>query len=272
MSAYFKPQKYRNYQFVPLFFILLPKFFLLVLLMLTNCILNICFLIIQIEPIAVADNAGYIDLVTLLFSAAILVLTLVVAANRRKFNIIIQSLFSQRVRGQFIREIKLFNSWIDAILLVYIFMVQALLLFLLLQYFLPGIARYFSPIALYGISFGVVIVDYFLKMLNVFILSYLFEYKEERMCFNHNKFFYLTVNSVLLLPILIVTVYTGIKLFLFVYLLVFLITYAFVIYKTIILYSKSLSRLQFFLYFCTLEILPYMVCLKVLINLNNVLI
>src|SRR5574344_402499 len=179
--------------------------------MLNNLISNICRLEIRILPLGTMPNAPYIDLLTLLFCISILILTLAIATNRRKFHLIFQSLFSQRVRAQFSREIKLFEDWIYPILLVYIFSVQATFVFLLLQYFIPNVSHSFLPIALYGISFGVVILDYFLKELNVVILSYLFDYKEEKNYFYQNKFFYLTINSIVLLPILIVASYTGLK-------------------------------------------------------------
>lgn len=240
--------------------------------MLNSFVSSILLTSIHIIPIGNGNNPFSLDFMTLLFCVAIVILTVAITTHNRKFHLIIQSLFSQRIRTQFVREVKLFDEWIYAILLLFIFLVQSTFLYLLTEDFLPGIGNHFQSLVLFAIIFAAVALDYFLKLLNLKFITYLFDYKEERTSFNQNKFLAHTINSLTLLPIMIAAVYTGYHEILWFYAPFFLGTYLLLIYRTITLNIKNLNPFQFFLYFCTLEILPYLIILKVLITADKVLI
>ena len=212
--------------------------------------------------------SSYADIATFVFCLALLVLTLNVANNRRDFNAILQSLFVPRVRSQFFRESKLYNEWCFYLGVLFNTLIQSLLVFYLMVTLLPTVVGLFNLKLLYVLCFGATLFDFFFKLGNSILLGKLFECGSDAVLFNHSKFFYISDSSVVLLPILAVTIYLGMPVLLFAYLPFFVTAYAMMVVRTLTLKSSALSLFQFFLYFCTLEILPYLVILKMLIMLR----
>lgn len=179
-----------------------------------------------------------------------------------------QALFSPRLRTQLQRESKVFGEWFYFFCIIYYFLVQGMLLFLLTQYLLPDFADDRKPFPLYFLTLGIVMGDYFIKLLNTFFLAHVFECQEDRANFNLTKFLYQMVNSIALLPLLAASVYMEIPQILFLYIPVFFATYGTMIYRSLTLNSNKLRPFLFFLYFCTLEILPYLIVFKFILNLR----
>ena len=225
------------------------------------------------NPSAVASNglvpvSSYADIATFVFCLALLVLTLNVAGNRRNFRSIIQALFLPRVRSQFFRENKLYNEWCFYFGTLFNTLVQGLLVFYLIVTLLPDFSSNVNLKLLYLLCFGITLFDFFIKLGNSTLLGKLFECSGDAAIFNHSKFFYYSDSSVVLMPILATAIYLGMPAILFVYLLFFVAAYVMMIVRTLTLKSSALSLFQFFLYFCTLEILPYLIILKLLTMLR----
>lgn len=224
------------------------------------------------NPAAISDRmvpiSAYADIATFVFCLALLVLTLNVANNRRNFKATLQALFLPRVRSQFFRESKLYNEWCFYLGALFNILIQSLLVFYLIVLLLPAFASSINLKLLYVLCFAAVLFDFFFKWGNSTLLGKLFECSNDAAIFNHGKFFYLSDSSVALLPILAIAIYLGEPAVLFVYLPLFLTAYAMMIIRTLTLKSSALSLFQFFLYFCTLEILPYLVILKLLAMLR----
>ena len=212
--------------------------------------------------------SSYSDIATFVLCLALLVLTLNVARNRRNFHSIIQALFLPRVRSQFFRENKLYNEWCFYLGVIFNTLVQSLLVFYLIIILLPAFAGGINLKVLYSICFGATLFDFFFKLGNTTLLGKLFECSNDAVIFNHSKFFYLSDTSVVLMPILAATIYLGMPAILFVFLLFFITVYVMMVVRTLTLKSSALSLFQFFLYFCTLEILPYLIILKLLTMLR----
>ena len=212
--------------------------------------------------------SSYADIATFVLCLALLVLTLNVARNRRDFRSIIQALFLPRVRSQFFRENKLYNELCFYLGVIFNTLVQSLLVFYLIIILLPDFAGSINLKLLYNICFGATLFDFFFKLGNTTLLGKLFECSNDAAIFNHSKFFYISDTSVVLLPILATAIYLGLPVILFVYLLFFVTVYVMMIVRTLSLKSSALSLFQFFLYFCTLEILPYLIILKLLTMLR----
>ena len=210
----------------------------------------------------------YADIATIVFCIALLVLAVNVTFNRRVFKSTLQALFVPRVRSQFFRDSKLYNEWAFAFGVFFNTLVQSLLLFYLLVTLLPTVVSAINLRLLYTLCFGATLFDFFVKFGNSTLLGKLFECSSDAAIFNHSKFFYLSDSSIILLPILAATIYLGRPAILFAYLLFFIATYSMMIIRTLTLKSSALSLFQFFLYFCTLEILPYLVILKLLAMLR----
>ncbi|MBQ7551505.1 MAG: DUF4271 domain-containing protein [Bacteroidales bacterium] len=222
-------------------------------------------------PIPMTVKNPYLDILTFVFCGAMILLTINCTIHRKQFKSVLQALFVPRVRNQLLREGKIFNEWVYIIAIVFIFLVQSAFVYLLLCEFLPKIALRFTPLVLYNLSLVAVIADYFLKMLSANLLAYIFDYSSARNTLNLNKFFYLTVNSVALFPILIITVYTHTPVILLAYIPIFLSSYMTMIYRSLTLNINIIHPFHFFLYFCTLEILPYLIYLKLLITYANLI-
>lgn len=212
--------------------------------------------------------SSYADIATTVFCLAMIVLAVNVANNRRNFKSTLQALYVPRVRSQFFRESKLYNEWCFALGTLFNILVQSLLVFYLLVTLMPALSSSMNLKLLYALCFGSVLFDFFFKLGNSTLLGWLFECGNDATIFNHNKFFYLSVNSVALLPILATAIYLGVPAILFAYLPLFLSSYTMMIARTLTLKSQALSLFQFFLYFCTLEILPYLIILKMLTTLR----
>lgn len=213
--------------------------------------------------------SGVPDWITGVFVVILIFITLENVLFRRKFTLMLQSLYVQRHFSQLTRESRIFNDRVFLFDLVTIFLTQGLLIYLLINIFFSGICHIFSPIVLFGLSVAGVMVDYLLKSLVTFIFTSLFDYSEERHHYFLYKLLYQTANSLILFPILIVTVYTGIKEILWIYLLVFIGNYTVMSYRLFTLNPKKNNLFQFFIYFCTFEILPYFVIVKLLFLLEQ---
>ena len=215
-------------------------------------------------PEGMIPISAYSDIATFVFCLALIVLAVNVANNRRDFKATLQALFVPRVRSQFFRESKLYNEWCFYLGTFFNVLIQSLLVFYLLVILIPSIAGAIQLKLLYMLCFGAVLFDFFVKLGNSTLLGQLFECGSDAAIFNHSKFFYYSDNSIVLLPILASAIYLGAPVILFAYLPFFAATYSMMLIRTLTLKSSSLSLFQFFLYFCTLEILPYLIILKML--------
>jgi len=224
------------------------------------------------SPTAIPEGmipiSAYSDIATFVFCLALIVLAVNVTNNRRDFKATLQALFVPRVRSQFFRDSKLYNEWCFALGTLFNILVQSLLFFYLLVTFLPSLANVIPLKLLYVLCFIAVLFDFFVKLGNSTLLGKLFECGNDAAIFNHSKFLYYSDNSVVLLPILAAAIYLGLPAILFAYLPFFVTTYSMMLIRTLTLKSSALSLFQFFLYFCTLEILPYLIILKILVMLR----
>lgn len=192
----------------------------------------------------------------------LLLMAIVFVAQRRKITLLLQSLFSKRMAGQLLRESKIFGEriYVDS-MLIYL-SVQSLFLTLLATRFVPGLIEGRSQLSVFAFSLLLVAVDHYVKSFCSICFANLFEYQSQMNVFKVNKFFYLTLVSFILFPLLCTAFYTGTNWPLWVYLPCFLVSYIMMIFNTITLNSGKINWLLFFLYFCTIEILPYAVLLK----------
>ena len=205
------------------------------------------------------------NLATVILTIALIILTTLFAAYRNKVTLLLTSLFSQRHLSQLQREGKLANKdlffWIQIIILI----VQALFLFILLQFFFPKIFNILDPLLLYLILVVIVLVDYSLKKISNYFYMSLFEIQDEIPVYSLYKLFFNFTNSFLLMIILPLSLYSENWKLLFLYVPMFLTTFLVTSLKLFTINKIKLKIFHFFIYFCTLEILPYLVVLKLLI-------
>ncbi|MEG1555701.1 MAG: DUF4271 domain-containing protein [Bacteroidales bacterium] len=206
---------------------------------------------------------------TIVVCVVLALLTSIFVLYRRKAVLMIQSLFSQRFFSQLIREGKLLTERIYILLLAVVFLVQSLALVLIIDYFFPSLFSSYSFLLKFAFAFIIFFVDYLLKMLSLYIFTLLFEYKDELYSWTLYKLFYLTLTSLFLYPIVVLVLYTKQYYFFGLYIPVLLLSFLLMAYKMFTINPKKINLFQFFIYFCTVEILPYLVGIKILLNLGK---
>lgn len=192
----------------------------------------------------------------------LLLMAITFVFQRRKITLLLQSLFSKRMAGQFLRESKIFGEriYLDS-MLIYT-SVQSMLLVLLVTRFAPSLIEGRTLFAVFAFSFLLVAADHYVKSFFALSFANLFEYQSQMNIFKINKFFYLTFISFILFPLVCTAFYTGANWPLWIYLPCFIISYIMMIFNTITLNLGKINWSLFFLYFCTVEILPYAVLWK----------
>jgi len=194
-------------------------------------------------------------------------ITLSFVSQKRKATLILRALFSTRYLQQLLREGKLANEriYLNSILL-YLFAFSSLLITFFQFYSQAHDVKYLlNPWLLYGIIFGVLALA---LLISGFLLKYftiIFNYQEQRHLFATIKTLLRFYNALVLLTITSISWYAYIpELIAFVYLPVFAVLYLIIIIR----FLRNISgvcRIHFFIYFCSLEILPYLLIAKLLI-------
>lgn len=209
------------------------------------------------------------SITTLLLTLLLGLLALLFILHRRQIIQILQALFSQRIFSQLLRESKLLKERIFFLLYLINYLILSLFLYTVLNYFFPNITSLFSIQFLYLLVFLFVLMDFLFKRFALFLYIYLYDYKENRDEFYFYKLFYLTLNCFILYPILILFFYTKQPITLLIYLPIFIITFGFLFFRFYTLNKIKNFKFQFFLYFCTIEILPYIILLKIIFSLER---
>ncbi len=209
------------------------------------------------------------SLATIIILIILGLITITVTLHRKHIPLIIQGIFSQRIISQLLREIKLVNERVMPIQMAVNIFIQSLFLFALFSLFLYPSFSSVSPYLIFVILFLLVIIDIFLKRVLSHLFLYLFDLTKQKDSFFLNKFLYYSINSVVLFPILILFFYTQIHYLLLLYVPLFLTSYLTLFYRLYLLSAKGYSKIHFFLYFCTIEVLPYFILIKVLFLLGN---
>ena len=206
---------------------------------------------------------------TLVVMVALLILTINAVVYRRKLVLSLQSLYSNRSFSQLSKEGKLFSEGNFIFSLPFILLSWAACIQQLCTHYFPILRQQISYIQLFGFICLALIVMFFLKMLLDYILFELFECSNERYVFHVSNYSFLLNSSLALLLGFVVVQYTNFYPFYIVISLILIALYIIDIYKKYNLKSKRINLFQFFLYFCTLEILPCLVIGKLLFNYGN---
>lgn len=201
----------------------------------------------------------------LLICLCVLFLTIIMVAYRRKYFLLIQSLFSPRFMSLLLREGKILEERVFIVTLVFDLLTFALAGQILFAHYAPSIFDKLPYMLLYAIIFVCLLVLYFSKFLSNIIYAFLFDYQNERYQLNLYKFIFITISAVSILPFLIITQFTGYFFIIYFYIPVLIVYFVAFIYRLMILNPKKINLFQFFVYFCTLEILPYLLVVKSLV-------
>ena len=172
---------------------------------------------------------------------------------RRKLTLIFRALFSQRHFSLLQREGKIIEDRRSIFVLAFDLITITTGLAMFCGTFIPKAAM--------------LVAAYVFKLLCNEVYAFLFDRDKERTSVNQYKFIFLTDISVFLFPMLILTHYSGFRAVYYLIAVVFVALFAVWVYRMLKINSMNGHRFHFFLYFCTLEILPWALFLKVLLNI-----
>jgi len=202
------------------------------------------------------------NITTILFTLALIINAVIFVVYRKKIILILKALFSQRSFSQLIREGKLLNERIVLLIIPVIFLLQTILLFTVLQFFFTDMVSNIQAYQLYLLLFVIVIAHYFIKIFLIFFHTVLFDQKQNRSYYYLYRLFYNYGNAVPIFFILPFSIFLNNKYLLLTYLIVFVFNFSFFAIRIFMLNIEKSNLFQFFVYFCTLEILPYLVIFK----------
>lgn len=209
------------------------------------------------------------NLPTIILVVGLIMLTSIFVTNYQKLPLLLTSLFSQRNLSQLLREGKLATKNLFAWVQVVIFLIQALFLYIVLEYFFPKVYQFTNPYFLYCITLLLVLFDYLFKRASSYLYFTMFNYKDEFAPYKLYKLLFNFSNTIFLMFLIPLSLYSHYWKSILIYIPIFIFTFSITSVKIFLLNPKRIKLFQFFIYFCTLEILPYLVVLKFIITLNK---
>lgn len=203
--------------------------------------------------------------ISILFCVLLFIFTMIVVTYRRRLLLVFRALFSQRHFSLIQREGKILESRGSVLLLLFDLLTITLGLVMFCTTYFSGLMSRLPFVAWLGIFLAVLMLAYAVKLLCNEIYSSLFGRDKERASVNLYKFIVMTDFAVLIFPLLLIVQYAGLRSFYYIIAAVVLVLFCVWFYRIMKINSINGHRFHFFLYFCTLEILPWLLMLKVLV-------
>ncbi len=202
---------------------------------------------------------------TLIFCVLLLLFTMILITFRRKLLLLFRALFFQRHFSIIQREGKVLEDRISPFVLFFDLLTITTGLVMFCSTYIPRAMSKLPFMAYIGIFFALLLAAYFLKLLCNELYANLFNKKKEQSAINQYKFIVMTDFAAAIFPLLIVIQYTGLNALYYVITGILAVLLSVWIYRLMKINSTGRHRFHFFLYFCTLEILPWLILLKVLL-------
>lgn len=191
--------------------------------------------------------------------------------NPKRLVQVLKAPFSRRFVNQLVREGNLFTERISFTLGIVYLLSFALFLFLIYQHFFPPWNQQENGLLLFGFLVLFLILFNALKITAINLLGNIFKTRETTYFYLLNLLVFAIITGIVLLIALVALLYTGetavlrVSLVLVALLFLFRFLRGFLIGMTL----TKFSYLLLFVYLCSLEILPLLVLVKVLVNLAN---
>ena len=201
--------------------------------------------------------------VTIVLWALIFLMTISVVLFRRRLSNLIRSLYSQRFYSLLLRESKVLEEMTFPVTLLFDLLTIALGILLIIMHFnAPFVAR-MTFWGAYGVVFAVLALVYIIEFSANVVYTGLFDHQKERYSLNLYKFVFTTNVAMLLMPFLIVYHALGNFAVMYAFIPVFFVMLGLYLYRLMKINPRNINLFHFFLYFCTLEILPWLLLVKV---------
>lgn len=198
-----------------------------------------------------------------------LVLLLIVMTKTlfpRRFRQLSGALVGSNYLNQLLREWNPLRSLMGVFFILAYIVVFGLFLQRLLIYFAGADQTLASPLTYLAMAAGVG-AFLLLRMLLVSFFSFLFRTQEVSMRYLTNQVSYFMITTLLLLPILFVLIYNPFKSVFYMSIILVLVLLLFRFYRSFIvgLSNRRFSILYLFLYLCALEIVPFLLLIKLVL-------
>ena len=186
----------------------------------------------------------------------------------KRLNQIFKSFFAPRYLNQLAREGNIFRERIAIPLLVVYLVSVSMLLYLLIRDFSDFHLEGYANFKLFSIILFIVLVLWFIKNIIVHFIGITFKNGLLTSDFMLTNFVFNLMTGLLLFPVIAISVYTSSKEVLIFALLLWLLIF---VYKITREFFTGLSLIKFslfnrFLYICTLEILPILIFIKLVMS------
>ena len=205
------------------------------------------------------------NIITFSLLIGLLFITLSFVLYRRKVLLVLRALFSTRYFQQLFREGKLTNEYIYFYPILLYFIAFPCLVLFFLQFYAPKVLEIYSPLLLYGMACVGVATVFLGSQLFLWYFTTVFNYQGQRYLYITTKALYRFCNALFLIAIIPVAWYTRVpEIIFYVYIPFFTIIF-FAFFIRFLRNINGMSRIHFFIYFCSFEILPYLLLIKLLI-------
>jgi len=193
-------------------------------------------------------------------------ITLSFVLYKRKALLMMRALFSKRYLQQLLREGKLLNERINLYsTLLFFFTFPSLVLAYFAVYVLEPKIEIPEPAQFYAILIGGSVVLFFVSQIILRFFTNIFNYQEQRHLYSAMKVLFRYYHALFLTCFIPLVWYTRapevVYLVYFSFLILIFLTYFIQFLRNI----SGITRIHFFIYFCSLEILPCLLLYKLLI-------
>ena len=178
----------------------------------------------------------------------------------------IKAPFSKRGISQLERDGNIFKETIQYPIYLIEISIMSILLFQVINFFTKDVQLEQSSIEIFWTSVFSYFVFIVTKNIFLSILAYVFESQEETYFYRIVGFLLLGVSSVIILPLLIAYQYTGETYFLFMSVSILAFSIFYKIIRGFQIWNKRYNYVKIFVYLCTVEILPYLLIAKTILN------
>ena len=204
------------------------------------------------------------NIITFSFLIGLLLITLSFVWHKRKTLLMLRALFSTRYFQQLLWEGKLTSERLFFYTILICLIAFPCIILSYLYFYFPELYATYLPVKLYIIVCAGTLVAFIVSQLFLWFFTAIFNYQEQRYLYTTAKALYRFYHALFLVAIIPVVWFTRIpELIFFVYIPLFTVIYI-TFFIRFLRNSNSISLIHFFIYFCSLEILPYIVLVKLL--------
>ena len=202
-----------------------------------------------------------------LIISGFILLSIIQILYKRRLKMILHGVFGRHYASQLIRERNIYNELISLLLFIIYILSFSLFIYESLNIFADKTGFKPTPVIYIYIA-AFLTLFWFVKVFLIWIIGVIFSTQMRSSEYLLNIFLINLLTGLVLLCILLPMIYINGKIFFYIGLIFLSTTFFFKLFKCInigLSYVKF-SRLQLFLYLCTLEILPLVILVKIFYN------